>query len=47
VENLVWSVVRFVLFRQHEKPGVPIKRQDINEVITVSGWQLVGGWLIR
>lgn len=35
LDNLVAAAVRFVLFRHHERPGVPIKRQDINDVITV------------
>jgi hypothetical protein len=36
LDAAVARVVRFLLFRHHEKPGVPVKRQDINEVISVS-----------
>lgn len=35
LQTAVARVVRFLLFRHHEKPGVPVKRQDINDVITV------------
>lgn len=36
LDTAVSRVVRFLLFRHHEKPGVPVKRQDINDVISVS-----------
>ncbi|GBF98775.1 hypothetical protein Rsub_11357 [Raphidocelis subcapitata] len=33
-QALVASVVRTMLFKQHEKPGVPVKRQDLLEAFT-------------
>lgn len=36
-EALVAKAVRLMLFRQHEKPGVPVKRQDLSDALTVRG----------
>lgn len=36
LQTAVSRVVRFLLFKHHEKPGVPVKRQDILDNITVS-----------
>jgi hypothetical protein len=36
LDTAVSRVVRFLLFKHHEKPGVPVKRQEISDVISVS-----------
>jgi len=43
LQTAVARVVRLLLFRHHEKPGVPVKRQDINDVITVSTMPVPAG----
>ena len=34
--KLVRNVMRYLLFHQHQKPGVPVKRQDLTTIIMKS-----------
>jgi hypothetical protein len=43
-DALVAKVVRLMLFKQHEKPGVPVKRQDLIDLITVGGLGAADEW---
>jgi hypothetical protein len=43
-EALVGKVVRMVLFKQHEKPGVPVKRQELLDATTVRPRGEWWGW---
>jgi hypothetical protein len=42
-DELVGAVVRMMLFRQHEKPGVPVKRQELLDACLVRGARGCGG----
>lgn len=51
-ESLVGKVVRMMVFKQHEKPGVPVKRQELLEACTSEYGKRAGGsqipsWVIK
>jgi hypothetical protein len=45
IDTLVAAVVRLMLFKMYEKPEVPVRRQDLLDVIQVKGtWQQGRDW---